>query len=207
MSGDIPPKVVGLVPNVFYDLIARLVPGFVVIASSYVAFVGPSKAMDALKVLLKPGGVSGSSLVVVALLLGVASYLLAMLLSGVSHWVKLKERLSGPDKASPTRAEMYDTVRYSAPHLGASLAKVRAECRGCEKLIVGWALLVVATPFFLIWEYAVVRIMSTEGILVLLILALLQRHRGLDSHLLRGLINCYRLVMGSPAPVREAPGE
>ena len=95
-------EIASLIPNVFYDLIARLIPGFVIMATMYVAYAGPGKTAANLDSFLRTNQMSGASMLVVVLLISVSSYVLAMLLSGVAHWVNLKDRLdrSGGSTAS-----------------------------------------------------------------------------------------------------------
>jgi hypothetical protein len=188
-----PQRAIASVPNAFYDLIARVVPGVTVIASFYVALVGPGEAARDLRSFLSSKHLGASSLLVAAILLTLASYLVAMFLSGVSHCVKLKERLSTTTNAKTDRAEAYDTIRYHAPHLAAALAKVRAECSCCERLLIGWTILGIALPF-LLRGCPPARVAWTEAAVALLVVVFVYQYRRLDSHLLRGLVNNHRLV-------------
>jgi len=84
-----------LIPSVFYDLIARLVPGFVIIASTYVAYMGSARAVAGLSSFLRSDWLNGASVILVVLLTGVASYVLAMLLSGIAYCLGLRRDVSG----------------------------------------------------------------------------------------------------------------
>lgn len=221
-----------LIPCVFYDLIGRLIPGFTVIASTYIACVGPTKAAAALDSFLKLG-LSGSSVLVVLLLMGLASYVLAMILSGVARWVNLRDWLdwrlarkcqenteqpgkdpspvgsglsvdvSDASKPQPDIDCKYDYIKYLDPVIADRLTKVKSERNSCEKLITGWAALFIANPFFSLCGSTAQRIMAVEGVLILLILAVDQQRQRLERHYRRRVNHFHKFLTDSSAPPRR----
>jgi len=150
-------------PQIFYNLIARIVAGLTLIGT--VCFLWP----DSLDPVLENSLLVGASRVEVALFLGLAAYILSLLAEGAWHftiykwWAKKKERkmeedsqndaldgfkdyvtgFKSTDRIFPGIPIIYDLVRIRDPVAGARIVKIRAEVQLCRTLALGWVVILV----------------------------------------------------------------
>ncbi len=123
-----------MVPQISYDIIARFVPGSIVMFSWAVVTRDDmtqaeiSKLLDDLN---KAGGWS------VPLFLSIA-YIVSIVLYGV--WMLIVDRGKKESAPNPLKALIYDAIRVKSPAVGARIVKLRAEARLAQVLIVGWAI-------------------------------------------------------------------
>jgi GrpB-like predicted nucleotidyltransferase (UPF0157 family) len=139
----------GLIPQVFYDLIGRVVPGATVLAASSLLFEEPERLVE----------VGGSAFdraafwpffsILTALLV---SYVTGLLLGAIwfffagREWEKKPPSLSIHERPDLGHLGIRQSFMYDAVHLynsaaGARLAKLRAEQHLCGVLVVGFSLL------------------------------------------------------------------
>ena len=135
---------VAWVPQVFYDIIARLIPGATVIGSFALAVIGPQKSWNALLHWLRNG--PSTTLFIIAGV--VASYSLAIVLRGLWFLLGLLgRRVAG--KAKSRRKTMvydeddfrkkYDWIKLTNSSIGNRITKVRAESSMARILILGFS--------------------------------------------------------------------
>lgn len=155
-----------LIPQIVYDLIARLIPGFTLLLTAYLLW------KSRIRELFSINEGNGVSFFLVALLI-LLSYLIALFIEGLwcfprSYWNKSRwgrsskrriekiviESMQGagcrilsriPDvKELPDTSIAYDILRMKKSDIGANLVKLRAETQLCRSLILGWFLLSIA---------------------------------------------------------------
>jgi hypothetical protein len=156
------------VPQVFYDLISRVVPGIVTALAWYVTLRGPRQAVREIEGILSNDKLSGWGAFA---LLAVLSYVLGFILrelwsltfdnlmedrmkerekrarlSALAEYGKARTCRQKPDpgltyEALPATHTMLDEVRRRSPSEGYRLLKLRAEAHLCEGLFVGLVLL------------------------------------------------------------------
>lgn len=93
-----------LIPQVFYDLIARVIPGFVVIMMWYLTILGPNKAMDTINTVSSQSNQTVFSFWSFAVLLTI-SYLIGLILEEL--WYLTFGRIKR-NRRSPRQAEHID---------------------------------------------------------------------------------------------------
>lgn len=143
-----------VVPQLFYDIISRLVPGTVLILSFCVIYPEPAYMLST----IEP---SGWNSVGCWMLFLMVAYVAAILLFGLWYGVTaifpgIGEREDegvdvGKDKPIP-RSVMHDTIRIKEPIAGARLVKLRAEHHLSQVLIIGWIVLAAANICFCFLE-------------------------------------------------------
>lgn len=160
------------IPQFFYDLIGRVVPGAVLTLASFLLLQDTERAKCSLLYLFHDSGISGPALYLAGLLV---FYVIGTLLGALgfaiteTEWntkkiAKIVERpqldplsfargiewntktmtkvADQPDLPDSVIAYMYDAILWHSPAAGARLAKLRAEQHMCRVLIVGLLLLV-----------------------------------------------------------------
>ncbi|MBL7154357.1 MAG: hypothetical protein ISS79_11620 [Phycisphaerae bacterium] len=129
---------VGLIPQVYFDIIARVVPGTILIGSICLAALGPADSWSRLQDWLgKSSGVSVSALAALILL---ASYTLAILLW--CPWFSFMKWFQG-EKFWYCKEDFvrdYETVKHRSRTAGSRLTKLKAQIHMAETLLVGFAL-------------------------------------------------------------------
>lgn len=156
-----------IVPQIFYDLIARIVPGLSLLGTLYLLW---SFEIQTLGELLIPRGYDLSDLAL-SLYVLLLAYVLSMLLEGLwrllcARWFSglfdepgarkaregaiddfaLLDRGFCPfDYRFPGIPVIYDIIRLIEPNAGARLVKLRAELQLCRTLALGWSILFIAT--------------------------------------------------------------
>jgi len=204
---DIISPVVEMVPQLSYDIIARFVPGTIVMFSWAVVTEGPTTQDELVKLVTIPEGTSGSS---VLLFLSVA-YVVSIVLYGV--WMlfdKLIEKLLprlpkgiGDEiekrfrekKLSQDLPEtlVYDAIRVEKPAVGARILKLRAEARLAQVLIVGWMIALVLNLLPLIENCSMERRLFTVALVVGIVGACFFRQRVKEKHVIN--LKNYRRIL------------
>lgn len=186
-------KVMDLIPQVFYDAIARIVPGFILIVSIVLVFDALfHDVWEHYKAIFSqiPASVAIGTVIVV--------YALAIVVEGIRNdtvkirrWFDcLQKRPTGHAqrheiwleawidfcKAHPSREGMkpprppdavaIDVLRLLEPAVGSRIVKLRAEVSLCRTLSTGWGVMLILYPMYVIW------ILLTKQDLSLLTIAL-----------------------------------
>lgn len=171
-------KVMDLIPQVFYDAIARIVPGFILLISVVSVFGALfGDAWKQYKVLFAKTPVS------VAMGTVIVAYTLALVVEGIRNdtgkireWFdRLQKRPTGHAqrreiwldawkdfcKAHPSREGMkpprpadavaIDVLRLLDPAVGSRIVKLRAEVALCRTLSTGWGTLLILYPMYITW--------------------------------------------------------
>ena len=128
----------GLIPQVYFDIIGRVVPGTILIGSIYLTILGPADFWIRLQDWLgKSSGVAVSALAALILL---ASYTLAILLWCPWFWLMkwIREEKFWYCKKDFVRD--YETVKHGSLSAGSRLTKLKAQIHMGETLLVGFAL-------------------------------------------------------------------
>src|SRR5689334_931684 len=198
-----------LIPQVFYDLLARVIPGAALITLTFIVLFGPKPFADF--VLKSPEGdklFSTSFL----LLWGLGSYLTGFLLDRLwdmtlgrlaslrdtkteahcqqeclAEHNRVQKALKHPELdivpgSLPRAFVMRDHLRQIAPEEVSRLNKVRAERRLCQVLLLGFFTLLVVNGVYLLIQLEVIRLVI-EILLVVAIVACWGGERGLHRHL------------------------
>jgi hypothetical protein len=160
-----------VIPEIFYDIIARIIPGSVLVIATTMIYLGPSKVV---KMLLSDSTEIDAPLTLLFLLL---AYLVAIVTGSVweavsclakrwgecnlakrwKDWIKrrrekkkskeIEAATSKPIKVEKAQDVPFDTdrtffrVRKDLPQEASKLLKIQAEKRLCEVLIVGFSVL------------------------------------------------------------------
>lgn len=166
-----------LVPQLFYDLLARVVPGVVLLISSTFVVLGASRACN---IFIAPSEQKNAFGLGTLLVLLLGSYLVGLIFGqlwemSLGHITKMRQEqieakcqedrlvehnrfqevfggkaLRIESKALPKTFIMRDHLRYFAPSEAARLLKIRAERRMCQVLIVGFSILAVVNLAYLV---------------------------------------------------------
>lgn len=163
-----------IVPQLFFDLIARVIPGSSAILLYFVLF-DPTwsfwrKLMDGMLPYHATSGDSSAGFVVLALLL--VAYVLGHLISPL---VKAAQRIGEnfPPALAKSNSQKYDWLRLHAPDAGALCAKLRAEFTMYNGLAVVFALFGAAS--------LLVSPANWVAVVGLFVLALLMGYRGRET--------------------------
>jgi hypothetical protein len=161
------------IPQVFYDLIARLIPGSILIWSSYIVYFGTSICIEHFKKIMNKTWEINFLLFIMILLV---AYIISIILSGLCSFIsKLKSFLktifekkvdkkdnfydnlknntiiaenalkiqSKQNIEFPGTVFIYDYIRFKRPDIGARFVKLRAELRMSKVLGLGWMILFI----------------------------------------------------------------
>jgi hypothetical protein len=164
-----------LVPQIFYDLIARVIPGFVLVVAWYLTVQGPDKGVRQMTALLSNQNIANFwSLTVLVVLSYILGFILRELWSltfkrmrrkrtarklrryrqmAIAQYNKAgacfgKPELGFEAKDLPATHTMLDDVRRRSPSEGHRLLKLRAEAHLCEALFAGSVLLPLLNILF-----------------------------------------------------------
>ena len=127
-------KIGNWVPQIFYDLIGRIIPGSLLLIIAFVIFQGPL-------------AINASASILVLAFLTVA-YVLGALLGGVTavinrdFWKSKKRDLT--KKKEDDVSYIYDYIQFHRPDIGSRLAKLSAERHMCRVITVGAIFLFIA---------------------------------------------------------------
>jgi len=170
-----------LIPQVFYDLIARVIPGMVLLTMWYLTILGPNKAIDAITMISSQSNQNIFNFWSFAVLLTI-SYLVGIILDEI--WtltfrrIKRQERrrrrvkyidrclvqndqirkcLGEPElglerRDLPPLHILHDHLRFHSQSESYRLLKLRAEARLSKILFTGFFLLPVINVLFWYWD-------------------------------------------------------
>lgn len=145
--------IASLVPQIFYDLIGRVVPGALVLLLGALLFVEPSAAAQFWRT---PAPVPTTVLVFVALLLAYSvGTILGAIAFAILNWewttrsvssitAEIPSDFNAKDLTRGQIAFMYDALQLYNPAAGARLVKLRAEQHMAAVLVAGVMVLAVA---------------------------------------------------------------
>lgn len=161
-----------LVPQIFYDLIARVVPGLVIVIAWYMAVLGPDRAIATIS---KNQNIldfwAFALLVTLSYILGfILDELWSLTFKRIKRKIikgkkegyirscidennKVRERfgeskIEFEDKDLPSVYAMHDHLRLYSDSEAYRLLKVRAEARLCEALFIGFLFLPIVNILF-----------------------------------------------------------
>jgi hypothetical protein len=176
------------VPQLFYDLIARVVPGFIIIIIIFSLIVDVKK-------IIEPGSWSfltdKNFPTTLVILVGYAlSYICGFFFRGL-YCLITKRDGGDPDFIEGT-VEQYDRIKFIDRKAGTRLSKVRAEIHMCTVLKAG--LIAALTITWLattanLSESAIMRAFFPTGIIILLFVAVTGMHRRLKARFNQELKN------------------
>jgi hypothetical protein len=156
------------IPQLFYDIIARIVPGTVIIGLLALAAAGPEKSARIVADWLNKPGERYPSIIVIVIFGFVLSYTLAIVFLGLCHvmskLVPKRMKPSSPDEEFPMK---YDFIKSRDPAAGSRITKLTAERHMAGILTFGLSLSLIVN--FLMWSTGGSRIALT----VVLALAIL----------------------------------
>jgi amino acid transporter len=126
------------IPQLFYDIIARIVPGAVIIGILALAYAGPEKSAQVLSEWLNKPGDSYPSIIVMVVFGFMVSYTVAIVLLGLCHIISklVPNRLTSgsSDDEFPMK---YDFVKTRDPEAGNRITKWTAERHMTSILTLG----------------------------------------------------------------------
>jgi hypothetical protein len=138
---DISP-ITELIPQIAYDIVGRIVPGFIAILSFFITLMGPTRFFRQLVILSLSGNIEISGWIILAVI--IFSYVLAFLLGGIwqiPNSVKhLKKSPPDPQFDSPSFSLKVDIIQHKLPKEGSWLVKLYAESNLCQILIITWSI-------------------------------------------------------------------
>jgi hypothetical protein len=155
-----------LIPQIFYDIIARVVPGVTVLLVAYLVYSGAAISANTLRNVLHWFSSVDSPNTFVFLTFMLASYVLSTVIGQIASLLELPFKSSFQhqfDQAAqkvaddfnktfslgiskdvfPSIAIMYDYIRLHDPGSGSRLVKLRAESHMCRNLAVGLVMVVI----------------------------------------------------------------
>lgn len=200
-------KIGNWVPQIFYDLIGRILPGGFLLLAAALIFLGPASTRSLFNSTVTTTTTAGatttettnaipSSVWVLAFL--AAAYILGSLLSGISaaanrdFWQKPKSNLT--NKKDNDISYVYDYIQFHHPEIGARLAKLSAERTMCRVMLVGSVLLAAAYATAAPAGYTNALFWMTEFGLVFLGVCAVCLHRYLSSRSWELMSNNWRLI-------------
>jgi hypothetical protein len=133
----------GLIPEIFYDVIGRVMPGSLLIVIGVIVVVGPTTAFKSIPSKLPEISVS------ILLFIALASYFVAVVVKEMWDFVKAPN----PKKRNQTDwddPKLY-TIRRLQPQEAARLLKIQAEKNFCQVLIPGLGILLLV-DLVLLWH-------------------------------------------------------
>jgi hypothetical protein len=131
------------VPQLFYDIIARLVPGGVIIGALALAAAGPEKSGAFVEQWLNKPSDSYPSIAVIIVSGFVLSYTLAIILLGLCYLtlpLAHRLRMMKPTDPNDDFAMKYDYIKRHDPVAGSRITKLKAEMHMAGILIFGLSL-------------------------------------------------------------------
>lgn len=130
-----------VIPEIFFDIIGRIVPGILLILAAVAVFLGPRQAVTELWT------TSGAINVTLLLLLAVLAYFIAIVTKELFEWTYVRVKV-GRDRKTPAEETNVAPVmlsfyeaRSEMPAEGYRLLKIQAEKNFCEVMVVGLAIL------------------------------------------------------------------
>ena len=140
-------QIASLIPQVFYDLIGRIIPGAFLLVIGFL-LVRKADFGDRITQLSSEMQIRYSLLLIMGILF---SYMTGILLGGIGYFIedilrKIKEGDSLATKLdNDSISYWYDAIQHYDPAAGARLAKLSAEKNMCRVLIVGYVILIIVS--------------------------------------------------------------
>jgi hypothetical protein len=134
------------IPQLFYDIIARIVPGAVIIGALALAAAGPEKSGDFVELWLNKPSNSYPSIAVIIIFGFVLSYALAIVLLGLCYLILPLTQRSQMMKSAESNNDFstkYDFIKRNDPVAGSRITKLMAEIHMAGILIFGLSLSLV----------------------------------------------------------------
>ncbi len=197
----------GWIPQLFYDLIGRVVPGAAILVSVLFLPFDHSVPRAFITFLFKD---SGTPTAIAALAWLLASYLVGVLLGAIGFCISGREwrvkpielsALEPPDLSDENsrHAYMYDAVQFRAPRVGARLAKLRAEKHMCRVMLVGFSMMTVFHVLLNSYAVGSISFWFVLGALGATIVSSYLFYRHLDIRTTRLLWNQWHLLGLAPS--------
>jgi hypothetical protein len=214
-----------LIPQVFYDVIGRLVPGLVLIGTCFLIW---RQTVADLLAGVAPFSTPGLAALVIA------AYVLALVLEGgwnlsLGRWTGRLHQRGGRLAAAHAKRDfktmvpdfdpeafefpgipiVYDAVRLRDPAVGSNIVKLRAEVQLCRTLLLGWLLALAGLGI----DAALHGARAEKGFiavaLALSIVAIFSLYRERQTRVLWSLYNHWLLLIqpGSPRIDRKTKDE
>ncbi len=193
------------IPQVFYDLIGRIVPGAILLISGFLLVAGWKDSVEELTKLLGKEEIPYSLVLLTGVLF---SYLTGILLGGFGYFAWdvankcVRERYRGKlpveavkppskDKPGSNVSYIYDAIQHYEPAAGARLAKLRAEQNMCRVLAIGFAILAI---IHLCVNWRKQYFFLSVGLIVLSVIStiMFNRHLSIRAHTL--MLNYWDLL-------------
>lgn len=128
------------VPQLFYDVIARLVPGAIIIGTLAVAAAGPERTKSFVEAWMNKPASNYPSLIIMVSVGFVLAYALAIIFLGLC-WP-----IEGPVfriKFEKDFALRYDFIKQKDPPAGSRITKLKAEMHMTELLALGFSIALI----------------------------------------------------------------
>jgi len=191
------------VPQVFYDLIGRIVPSAVLTFVGFSLFCEKDQIYPLIEYVFKTSEMPWSFLFLSSILL---FYTLGTLIGGIGFAITFKEwkdpKLPWFPVRLPNRSEpgsglpfMYDAIQFHSQRVGARCAKLRAEAHMCRVFLIGFIFILIVWSFLIDhssgkrWDYWTV---ISALLVACLASCLFHRHLTIRSYNL--LINHWQLL-------------
>jgi hypothetical protein len=142
----------GIVPEIFFDVIGRVIPGFLLIVTGVMVGVGPTESFELIRSKAPELGVSG------ILFVALISYFVAIISKQVWELV-VPQKPKKDDESRQGEVRLY-TIRKYSPEEAARLLKIQAEKNFCEVLVPGLAILVML-DLILLWNNPLISLNET----------------------------------------------
>jgi len=199
-------KIGSWIPQVFYDLIGRIIPGCLLLMIVCLIFLEPStlrELFSATTVTTTSGAVTSvSTFAISASVLFftgfVASYMLGALLGGIAEaanphlWKRKKAQLT--NKSENDMSYVYDYIHFHRPDIGARIVKLSAERHMCRVILVGSILLIIGYPIASPLTFMEVRLGVIECGLGLMGFSAICLYRHLSYRSYESMRNHWRLI-------------
>lgn len=179
------------IPQVYFDFIARLIPGIITIASISMAVIGPGKLCRDLKSWLNSS--SWAAIATFSVLILLTSYTLAMLLWCVFSWLRTKV-LRQEYWDDGRFVWCYENIKSRYPTAGMRITKLKAQIHMTETLTAAFALSsLMGFISFLCESSNLVRLLFS-GLLLLAMFASRNAAKYFVRHMKASLINNLNIV-------------
>jgi hypothetical protein len=163
-----------VIPQIFYDLIARIVPGMTILTTSYFVYRGSDITTEDIRLALNWFTSNDTHIIFVFLSFILVSYILALIIEGLGMFLELRFKIFSrkysageyndiignvsddfktsnilqlPNFSFASIPIMLDFIRMKEPGVGSRLVKLRAESNMCRILILGWSVLLFCNIF------------------------------------------------------------
>lgn len=190
-----------LIPQIFYDLIGRIIPGAILLFLFFYIVEG-CHLFISFKTILFDGNFNYFPIFIVGIFL---SYFIGIVFGALGYFIYGKEWKRNINNIdfnsldfceSQTKASyIYDVIQHMAPDAGARLAKLSAEMNMCRVLIIGFIVLVITN--FVKNGVSCLSSWITFALLIFFIISawLFHRHLKIRS---RQLMRNYWHILGKP---------